>query len=273
MIQHLRERIALAVLTLTTSALAIVLTRLALGSISPERSRWLGVLHVLILAAVVVGSFVLLIRRKVSRVMWEGVFAIAAVIGVWYAALLSGLPIGIAILLAAVLTLTAILFRRIVIHDLFYLVGSAGFGIAAAAWLPWQVVVVGLVCFAAYDTVAAPEGGAIRHFAVKLSTAFVLPGMVIPMNGQRWLASIETVDPRHATMIGVGDLVFLSALASQFAISGFRNGMLFAAGVLGGGCIGIAASRQSSPRFVLVAIAASAALIVIGVSTIQLFVR
>lgn len=273
MIQPLRERIALVVLTLMTSVAAVLLTRLALTHVSIERGRWLSVLHVLLLAIIVVGSFVLLLRRQVSRVMWEGIFAIAAIVGVWYAVFLSGLPLGISVVVAAALTLGAILIRRVVFHDFFYLIGVAGLGIAVAAWLPWQVIVVGLVCFAAYDTVSAPEGGAIRHFAVKISGISTRPGIVIPMEGQGWRARIETVDPRRAVMIGVGDLVFLSALASQFAISGFRNGLLFVAGTLGGGCIGIAVSRQRSSRFVLVAISASAALMAIGVSVIQLFVR
>lgn len=268
-----RERALLVLITLTTSATAVILSRLALIGQVSEHRRWLEMLHGLMLAIVVIGSLVLLIRRKVSRVMWEGIFAIAAVVGVWYGMLLTGQALSIVVVISAALTFGAIVSRRVIVHDVFYLIGSAGLGVAVATWLPWQVIVIGLVSFAAYDTVAAPVGGAIRHLTATISNASVLPGIVLPATGSGWLKSIAEIDRERAVLIGAGDLVFMSALASQFAVAGIRQGSLFLLGIVGGGCIGLAIGGRHPSRFVLVVIAASASALTIGIATVRLFAR
>lgn len=210
---------------------------------------WQYALLAVIGATIVLGFF----RRFRSRVLWEVLFTVTLFLGVWFAALLV-LPIEWALGAAAALTLGSIFFRRVWIHDLFYLVGAAGVAINFAGWLSPEFLLAGLVAFTVYDMVAGPPGGPIESLAAALVRNGIVPGAVVPARARDVALTVDAAVKSRAALLGAGDLILPLALVAKAAFRGPEPAAIVLAGLLVGALL--LARKSDHPRAALPALAA-----------------
>lgn len=213
-------------------------------------------------ATAIVGFF----RKFRNRLLWETLFLTTLFLGVWYAMLLI-LPVGVALLLAAALTLAQVFVRIVAVHNLFYLVGGAGVAINVAGLFSPEILVASLVAFTIYDTVAGPPGGPIEALAAFLIHKGIIPGLILPSRGRELFASIDEVVRGRAVLLGAGDLILPLTLVAR---AGFRDlvpAFVVLAGLLvGAGALAIQGRRSGQsarhlhPRAALPLLATGAAI-------------
>lgn len=246
MIRTRLERIIVGGHVFLSAGCAAVLVRFARTSLPADHTAWLRAFAYVLLAIIAIGGIALLVRRTSSRIAWEAVLAVASVAGVWYAAFLLPLSVGVCMLLAAVLTLVVVFVRIVAIHNLFVLVGSAGLAIACAMLFPWEVLVVGLVLFGIHDTVALASRGAAETLLTRMTYLTLVPGAIIPKDGRgRWLSGVDHALSGRATLLGVGDVICINAIVAWLAMGSVTRALL-ALGFLILGW-GIALIRRDAP--------------------------
>lgn len=214
---------------------------------------WQYALLAVIGMTIVLGFF----KRFRSRVLWEVLFTVTLFLGVWFAALLV-LPIEWALASAAALTLGSIFFRRVWLHDLFYLVGAAGVAINFAGWLSSEFLVAGLVAFTVYDMVAGPPGGPIESLAATLVRKGIVPGLVVPSRARDAVMTVDAALRSQAALIGAGDLILPLTLVAKAAFRGSEPAAIVLAGLLIGALL--LARTSDHPRAALPALASGAAI-------------
>jgi len=200
----------------------------------------------------------MLFKRIRSRLFWEGIFALAVFLGMWYFFLFT-LPFGYALAAASALTLLQIFFPIIAIHDLFYLIGCVGVVINFAGWLGPDILLFGLVLFSFYDTVAGPPGVSIEILTSKLVKTGIVPGFVIPSRLRELGDLVETPVKDSVVLLGAGDVILPLTLVAKAAIGGPALGAIVLAGIVVG-AVFLGSLRDSHPRAVLPILAAGAAL-------------
>lgn len=210
------------------------------------------------LLLLLVGTVVSIVRRISSRFFWEVLLTITLFLGVWYLFLLV-LPLGWALLIAAVLTLAHFLLRNVFLHNAFYLLGAAGVAIDFAGWLSPEFLLIGLVLFVVYDMLYGPPGGAIEALATQLMKQGIVPGVVIADRWRDLLVSVDDAMKRHSALLGGGDLILPLALVARAAFAGTTQALIVLAGILAAAII-LARGEMTHPRAILPVLALGAAL-------------
>ncbi len=196
-----------------------------------------------VLAIIVVMAALGLFRRFRTRMLWDVLCMVMLFLGVWFAALLA-MPISIALLTAAALTLGSTLFRRVWIHNVFFLVGAAGAAIQFAEWLPPEFLLASLVCVTLYDMV---EG--IR----------IVPGVLVPSRLTEVWMRVDDAVKGSIPFLGAGDLILPLALIARAAFHSPLPALVVFIGLLAG--VFVAVQRHDlHPREALPSLAAGAAL-------------
>lgn len=210
------------------------------------------------LVLLLVGSAISIIRKIATRFFWEVLLTITLFLGTWYLCLLV-LPIGWALLIAALLTLSHLFFRNVLLHDIFYLLGAAGVAIDFAGWLSPELLLVGLTLTAIYDVLAGPPEGTIGQLAQKLIKQGLVPGVVIADRFRDLFTTIDQAMKRHSAMLGAGDLILPLALVARAAFVGVWQAGLVTLGTVIS-AVALARGEMSHPRMMLPALALGAAL-------------
>lgn len=190
---------------------------------------WQGL--VLFAAAVMVSA--LLVRRVHAKIAWELILGTTLFLGVW-AFLWVVFSGEIGLIVASVVTLTQAWIRRVWIHDVFILLGTAGVALNLAFLFPSRILVLLLVGIALYDTVLAGRAGsATERIAASLVHRGIVPGLLIPGNAMQVTAPVEqTIRHPDAILLGAGDLVLPPVLVAQAALMGILPAVAVSLGIL-----------------------------------------
>lgn len=211
-----------------------------------------------VMGVVAVGIIMATFRKFQARWWWEILFTVTLFLGVWFAFLLV-LPLGWAFAIASVLTLAQIFLRVVIIHDLFYLIGSVGVAINFAGWLPPEILLVGLVGFTVYDMVAGPPGGPVLQLAAQLVSRGIVPGAILVARPRDLMGSVDAVIKRTTSvLLGAGDIILPLTLVARAAFAGPGPAAIVLAGVLVGALI-LGRTNGLHPRAALPALATGAA--------------
>jgi presenilin-like A22 family membrane protease len=168
------------------------------------------------------------------------------------------LPIGWALIIAAVLTLSHLFLRNVALHNVFYLLGAAGVAIDFAGWLSPELLLVGLAIMTIYDLLAGPPGGAIEELAGKLVRQGIVPGLVIADRFRDLWVTIDTAMKRNSALLGAGDVILPLALVARAAFAGSWQPLVVLAGILVSSLL-LARGEMTHPRAMLPALALGAA--------------
>jgi presenilin-like A22 family membrane protease len=253
------QRMFLPVIFLLGGILTITAVRGASGSLSSQTLGWAHAWQVAIIAVVAVGILAAIISRVSSRVRWEAILNITVFLGVWFVLILFIRNLELTIVLAAVFTLVHLFFRRTFVHDLFYLIGSVGVAVNFAAWLPSEVLVVGVVVFTVYDMTAGVPGGPIAALASSVVRYGVVPGFVIPAHWRDLGNRVERAIHSDAALLGAGDVILPLALVARAGFSGIWPAVAVLVVAILGACV-LANRKDLHPRAALLPLAVGAVL-------------
>ena len=208
-----------ALFVLCGMAVAFIRSSSESNGVAPETLPYLIAWQYAILAALGGGALILIFSRAKSRIGWEAVLTPALFLGVWFWFLLV-LPLQIALLLAASLTVVALVFRRVILHDIFLLLGAMGVAINLASWLPGGMLLMVLAAFTVYDTVAGAPDGPIVELAKSLIARQIVPGVILPARPQDLSLAVSSALKTPAVFLGAGDVVLPLTLVSPFFLCG-----------------------------------------------------
>lgn len=209
------------------------------------------------LAVVVAIGFLSLLRRYRQRLLWEILFTVTLFLGVWYA-LFFVLPLGWALAVASVCTLTEIFIRNTAVHNVYYIIGAAGVAINFAGWLSPDVLIAGLVVLTIYDMVAGPPGGPVQSLAAELIDAGIVPGIVIPARSADLFSATDEAVKSNAALLGAGDLILPLCLVAKASYHGVEPALIVLGGLVVGALV-LGRTGDPHPRAALPALAAGTA--------------
>ncbi|MCC7357634.1 hypothetical protein IT408_03985 [Candidatus Uhrbacteria bacterium] len=126
-----------------------------------------------------IGVTITLVTKFSKRLVWELVFLVAVILGMWYLFFVF-FPWKIAVFLSLALILGEIFLRNVLWHNMFFVLGSLGLALTIAGWLGVEALVVLLVAFTVYDMLAAHPDGAIGVLAQHLVRSGIVPGFILP---------------------------------------------------------------------------------------------
>lgn len=251
---HIRS---LALLLTFALAGGVVIAALRAPNTQPPTLNYLVIGQYAILIILVGGLIYLIARRKFSAVWWEALLTLTVFLGVWLTLLLI-LPLSAALILASFLTLAEIFWRNTALHNLLYLLGSAGVALNFAGWIPGEVLVVGLVLFIVYDMLAGSPGGPIAELAQKLIVFGVIPGFVLPARFSDLGRAVDTAVRSDAALLGAGDIILPLSLVARASFLGRWEAFLVLLGALAGAAV-FMFRRDLHPRDALLPLAVGAA--------------
>jgi presenilin-like A22 family membrane protease len=244
----------------------VVLCGLIIGAVAIAKARPAGSLPVsgdtlmpwqavlLILAAVFIGA--ILIRKIHVRTAWELIMGATFFLGVWFY-LWMAFSGEIGLLVASALTLIQASVRRVWIHDVFILMGTAGVALNFAFLFPVHMIVVILVGLAAYDTFGGRPGGPIVRFAASLVHRGIIPGLVIPARQNEINMTLEkAVHQNDTVFLGAGDLILPMLLVARAALVNVTSAVMIAACIIASaGWLGSRGATKPFPALIPLAIA------------------
>jgi presenilin-like A22 family membrane protease len=255
--EHRALNIMLVALYLFGGALAILILWIVRQGWSMPPVAMISGWRTAVMGVVAVGVAMALFRKFQARWWWEILFTVTLFLGVWFALLLV-LPLGWAFAIASLLTFAQIFLRIVIIHDLFYLIGSVGVAINFAGWLPPEVLLVMLVGFTVYDMVAGPPGGPVLQLASQLVSRGIVPGAILVGRPRDLMGSVDAVMKRTSVLLGAGDIILPLTLVARAAFAGSGPATIVLAGVLAGALV-LGRSNDLHPRAALPALATGAA--------------
>lgn len=258
MVKPSLSRWFLPALFLLAGGFTVFLVRQAATAVLPEQQGYVHAAAYAVLAIFGAGLVVATLRRIGSRLWWEGILTLTVFLGIWFALLLV-LPLWLAVILASLLTLTHLFLRVVVLHDLFYLIGSVGVAVNLAAWLPSEVLVVGLVGFTLYDMVAGLPGGPVVSLATTLARWGVVPGFILPARPSGFVASVDNAIRFNAALLGAGDVILPLTLVARASLVGMREGAFVVAGMVVGS-VALSLRKDLHPRAALLPLAIGSAI-------------
>jgi presenilin-like A22 family membrane protease len=187
---------------------------------------------------VLVAAFLLLIGFIVRvlnvRVFYELLLGVTLFLGVWVFMWFI-LPWEIGLLLAAAITILQARIRKVLVHDVFILIGAAGIALHFAFIFSLSKIGIILVAFLMYDMFAGRPGG----IATKLAGTFihrgVIPGLIIPASWKQAIGDIKkAIKSPDSVFLGAGDLVLPLVLVARAAAQGVSHAVSVSAGLLVG---------------------------------------
>ncbi|MFA5130183.1 MAG: hypothetical protein WC477_04700 [Patescibacteria group bacterium] len=235
-------------------------------------SWWIVVLIILVLLLIGLAS-----RRITTRSFYEFVFGIALFLGVWVYCW-DVIPWDIGLLVASLATLAQAYIRRVIVHDIYILIGAAGIAIHFAFFLSQSALAAALVGFAIYDIVVGRARGMAETLATSLIRRGVIPGLIVPgkeearseeRGARRMLASLfsrssllaprssffspisEIIKRPDSVFLGAGDLILPMALVARVTANDWRAGVLVVIGTaIGSAWLGMRKSPKTFPALV-----------------------
>ena len=245
----------LALFGLTGIVIVVTLQLTRLSFVKPDRSS-LAIWEYVFLAVLFAAALISLLKKLRSRMLWETVFTLTVFLGTWYVCLFT-LPVGVALVTAAVLTLASIFLRRVWTQNLLYLLGTAGVAIDLAGWLSPEVLMALLVVMTVYDMVAGSPGGPIEELAKSLVSKGIILGFIVVPRVKDLAASIDDAVKTDAALLGAGDMILPMCLVARASFMGSWQGLAVLAGTLVGAYI-LGEAQPTHPRAALPALAVGA---------------
>ena len=186
----------------------------------------------LILCAILFFAFIL--RRLNGRMMYELLFGIALFLGVWVYCW-DVIPWDIGLLVASLATIIYASVRRVIVHDLYMLLGAAGIAIHFAFLFSTNAYAAVLVTFVFYDMVVGRAKGLAERMASAAIRRGAIPGLIIPsrLSGFGSLVSTEIKDS-GSVFLGAGDLILPLTLVARAAALGWYQAIAAVIGILAG---------------------------------------
>lgn len=177
----------------------------------------------------------ILVRRLRKRIVFEIVFSLSILVGVW-----AFFELYITSNLALVLALFTIVVRylvpRAIVQNALMMVGIAGIGVFLGSSVRWQSMLVVLAILSIYDVIAVYG----THHMVKMFKGLLEKGVIFAFiipERPRWLVSrLREVRPGEGFFfLGSGDV----ALPAVFVASAAREGLAFGIGAAVGSLLGL----------------------------------
>jgi hypothetical protein len=178
-------------------------------------------------------AFLGLIIRVVNARAFVGIlFGAALFLGVWAFAWFV-LPWDIALLFASALTILQARVRRVLVHDAFVLIGTAGIAIHLAFIFSMTALAALLAAFFLYDLAQGRMGGVIADLARSTIRRGVIPGLVVPSTWMETVAGLKAaISSPTAAFLGAGDLILPLTLVVRAAFSGALQAVVVAICIL-----------------------------------------
>jgi hypothetical protein len=209
---------------------AVIVGRQGALAVPLSLSAWQGFL--------IAGALVLVLLFITRFIQFSGflsaLFAIALYLGSWVYCW-SLFPWDIALLIASILTILQARVRRVFVHNIFLLIGTAGIAIHFAFLFSDRLMLMIFAGLLFYDIVAGRPKGSVIQMASAMVHRGVIPGLIIP---DRWKALHhpirETIQDTHSAFIGSGDLLIPMVLVARSASYGWLQAVCVTLGVLVG---------------------------------------
>jgi presenilin-like A22 family membrane protease len=201
-----------------TGGLVIAASRWASGLKALPGPQIGSVWEALFIGVATVGFALFAMRRIRVRVFWELLFTAALFFGAW---LLFLLVLPFAWATAAALGIMALPFAipRVVIHNVFMILGAAGAAMSFAFQFAPTGLVALLVGLAVYDHFVTGPKGLLVEFVKQLIRWRLIPGLIVPPHLRGFWHETNAPPEPHALILGVGDLVVPLMLVSRAAMS------------------------------------------------------
>ncbi len=174
----------------------------------------------------------LLIRLLNARAFFEIFLGAALFLGTWSLAWFL-IPWDVALLVASALTIAQARIRRVIMHDLFVVMGCAGIAIHLAFLFPLKALGGILAAFLIYDLAQGRLAGIAMKVARATIRRGVIPGLIIPANRVEAIGPIRTaVDHPTAVFVGAGDAILPATIVARAAFSGSLQALVVSGGIL-----------------------------------------
>jgi hypothetical protein len=174
----------------------------------------------------------LIIRVVNARAFIEILFGAALFLGVWAFAWFI-LPWDIALLLASALTILQARVRRVIVHDVFVLIGTAGIAIHIGFIFSMTALAALIAAFFLYDLAQGRMGGVIVDLARSSIRRGVIPGLVVPSSWNEVIVDLKAaISSPTSAFLGAGDLILPLTLVVRAAFSGALQPAIVAIGIL-----------------------------------------
>jgi presenilin-like A22 family membrane protease len=183
-------------------------------------------------------------------------FGAALFLGVWVYCW-SLFPWEIALLIASGMTIIQARVRRVAIHDLFVLLGSAGVAIHFAFIFTDRSLIMIFAAFFIYDMVAGRPNGPVVKMASALVHRGVIPGLILPSGLKRLMTPVATaIREPDSVFLGAGDLILPTTLVARAAAFGWWQALAVGmGGLIGFSFVAWRKSLRPFPAFVPVGLA------------------
>lgn len=190
----------------------------------------------------------LLIRVLRFSSFLSALFAVALFLGAWVYCW-SIFPWDVALLVASIGTVAQAQIRRVIVHNIFFLVGTAGVVIHFAFMFSDRSLLMIFAGLIFYDMVVGRQGGSIVKSASEMVHRGIVPGLIIPERGIGLLQSIRYVMAKPGSVfVGSGDVLVPMVLVARSAIFGWWQAVAVTLGLLiGYAIIGFRTSLKPFP--------------------------
>lgn len=187
----------------------------------------------------------------------SALFGVALFLGAWVYCW-SILPWDIALLVASGLTIIQARIRRVVVHDLFVLIGAGGIAIHFAFMFTDQSIAMIFACFIIYDMVAGRPNGPVAQLASSLVHRGIIPGLIVPDRVRSLFSPIsKIIQEPGSVFLGAGDLILPMTLVARSAVFGWWQAEVVATGALiGYAILGFRKSLKPFPALVPIGLGA-----------------
>lgn len=178
--------------------------------------------------------FAFILRRLNGRMMYELLFGLALFLGVWVYCW-DVIPWDIGLLVASLATIIYASIRRVVVHDLYMLLGAAGIAIHFAFLFSNGAYAAVLVTFVFYDMVVGRAKGLAEKMASAVIRRGAVPGLIIPSRFKGFLSPVSLeIKDSGSVFLGAGDLILPLTLVARASLYGWKHAVAVVVGILAG---------------------------------------
>jgi hypothetical protein len=187
----------------------------------------------------------------------SALFAVALFLGAWVYCW-SVLPWEMALLVASAITILQARIRRVFVHNLFVLIGTAGVVIHFSFMFPDRSLLMIFVGLLIYDMVVGRPNGSVAKMASAIVHRGVIPGLIIPDRVKGLMLPIRiSIQEAGSIFLGSGDLIIPMVLVARSAMFGWWQVIIVTIGTLiGYSVLGFRKSLKPFPALIPIGLGA-----------------
>ncbi len=199
-------------------------------NLQPEPISFWKFLFYFFFGTLVILSITLLKKRfqNQKRILFKGFFLLTSVLGMLY--LFFPFLSGFSLILILVLIYGWLKKPTVLLNNLCFILGLAGFGGVLSLSFEPMVLVFLLVLFSIYDFIAVYKTKHMVKMAKEMLATKIIFGLVVPQNVSDFKTDLKEVEPGGKFLIlGGGDVAFPLLLSASLIPAGIINSFIVAA--------------------------------------------